>query len=400
MVKRVKSQTDSSEGDKPLALLFGLGYTARALIAPLKARGFDIIGTVRSDEKAAELAETLSVKTLVFNGHVSKALRTAIAKSQTIISSIPPADDGRDPIISAVPNMAKLAQNCQWAGYLSATSVYGDRGGQWAFEDELLRPSTQRGRNRAEAELAWLESELPVHIFRLAGIYGPDLFGKSRNAFERLRHGRAMAVIKPNHVVNRIHVGDIISALLASMDRSNPLQIYNIADGNPAPPQDVLEFAADLISEPRAQRVELATADISPMARSFYAETKRIDIGRAKRELDWTPEFPTYRDGLAEIYRLENFGPEVFLLAGHILIPDADLEAVRRELPGHRDATLAEDGCLRFDVFQDLGNKNKFHVFEVFKSEAAFRLHKKRMEGTDWVKASANVERFYTVRKA
>jgi len=292
------------------------------------------------------------------------------------------------------------AENCHWAAYLSATSVYGDRAGKWAFEDELLYPTTQRGRNRIEAELNWLETEIPVHIFRLAGIYGSNLYGASRNAFDRLRMGRAKAVIKDGHVVNRIHVADIASALMASLDNPDPGRIYNIADGHPEPPQNVLEFAADLIGEPRAPKVHLETAELSPMARSFYAETKRIAITRAQEELGWSPNYPNYREGLTEIYRQHNFDEDAFVIAGHILVPDADLEDVRRELPNHKAATLKEDGCLRFDVFQDLQNKHKFHVFEVFKSEDAFRVHKARMKGTDWAKASANVERFYTVRKA
>ena len=397
MGRTVKSQKESS-GQKT-ALLFGLGYTAKALIPSLKARGFDIIGTVRSAEKAADLAKQLSVDTLVFNGNASTDIAKAINKAAIIISSIPPADNGSDPVITAFPDIAAQARQCELASYLSATSVYGDRQGQWAFEDELLYPATQRGRNRADAEMAWIESDLPIHVFRLAGIYGPDIYGQARNAFERIRMGRAKAVIKPDHVVNRIHVSDIARAICASMERCNPGRIYNIADGHPAPPQDVLEFAADLIGETRPDRVDIATADISLMARSFYSETKRIDISRAQRELGWTPQFPTYRDGLCEIYR-QTFGPQTFVLAGHILVPDADLDAVRRELPGHREATLAEEGCLRFSVFQDLKDKNKFHVFEAFKSEEAFRIHKKRMQSTDWVKASANVERFYTVSKA
>lgn len=381
-------------------MLFGLGYTARALLQPLKARGYRIVGTVRSEEKAKTLSSLLSVDTLIFDGTSTNALKKAVADADIIISSIPPSSAEADPVISAWPELAAQAKNCRWAGYLSATSVYGDRQGQWAFEDELLRPTTKRGRKRIEAELAWLESGLPVHVFRLAGIYGPNLYGQSRNAFERLQNGQVKAVIKKDHVVNRIHVEDIASALLASIDRPDPGQVYNIADGEPAPPQDVLEFAADLIKEPRPPKVPLETANLSDMARSFYAETKRIDISRARRELDWTPAYSTYRDGLCEIYRRENFGPDAFLLAGHVIVSEADLAAVYRELPAHREATLAEDGCLRFDVYPDLGNKNKLHVFEVFKSEAAFRVHKKRMAGTAWVKASANVERFYTVKKA
>ncbi|NNE58414.1 MAG: NAD(P)-binding domain-containing protein [Hellea sp.] len=395
MGRTVKSRTENST-----ALLLGLGYTARALVPVLKARGYDIIGTSRSAEKARALSAALGIKIIEFSGFASAALKTAIAKADIIISSAPPADDGRDPVITALPDIAKIARHCHWAGYLSATSVYGDREGRWAFEDELLFPTTQRGRNRISAELAWLESGLPVHVFRLAGIYGPEILGQSRNAFQRLKTGRVKAVIKPGHLVNRIHVEDIATALTASIDRPDPVQVYNIADGNPAPPQDVLEFAADLIGEARPKRVDYKTANLSAMARSFYSETKRIDISRARSELGWTPQYPTYRDGLCDIYRRETYGPKSFLLAGHIIVPDEDLEDIRRLLSEHKKATLAEPGCLRFDVFQDLGDKHKFHVFEAFKSEKAFQDHKARTAGTDWVKVSANIERFYTVSKA
>jgi len=400
MVDHVKSQTESSRKTTKIAVLFGFGYSAKALLPRLREQGYQVVGTVRSQEKADRLSKITGAAILPLSGPPSAELLRYIDKAEMILSSVPPSDDGRDPILSAMPDLAKLAPNCQWAGYLSATSVYGDRAGQWAFEDELLFPKTQRGRNRVSAELAWCESGLPVHIIRLAGIYGPKIFGQPRNAFYRLTHGNPRAVIKPGHVVNRIHAEDIAGAILASMAHPNPCQVYNIADGNPAPPQDVLHFAADLIGAPRAPEKDWETADISDMARSFYTETKRIDITRAKTELGWTPRFPTYRDGLAQIYRLGKFGPEAFLLAGHIIVPDRDLDAVRRELLGHKSATLAEEGCLRFDVFQDLSDKNKFHVFEVFTSEQAFRLHKARMQGTDWVKASANVQRFYTVSKA
>lgn len=386
----VKSQT---------ALLFGLGYTAKALVPLLKARGYRVVGTVRTLEKAVKLSRAMGIEVIPFSGFMSRNLKSELSKATIIISSIAPSDDGTDPVIAAVPDIGKLAKASEWAGYLSATSVYGDRQGRWTFEDELLRPKTQRGRNRISTELAWLESGLPVHVFRLAGIYGPVIHGQARNAFKRLRTSLVKAVVKPDHVVNRIHVGDIARAVMASIDKPDPVQVYNISDGNPAPPQDVLAFAADLIGEPRPERIDFETAEMSDMARSFYLEAKRIDCSRAQNDLEWTPRFATYRDGLCQIYRTQKFGSEAFLLAGHVIAPEANLEAILQELPGHRDATRAEPGCLRFDVFQDLEDKCKLHVFEVFKSEKDFRLHKKRMQGTAWVKASQNLEKFYTVSK-
>jgi len=161
----------------------------------------------------------------------------------------------------------------------------------------------------------------------------------------------------------------------------------------------VLDFAADLVGEARPPHIDFDKAKLSDMARSFYTETKKIDISRLKKELNWTPKYPTYRDGLCDIYRKEQFGPNAFLLAGHIIVPPENLELLRKELPNHKAATLAEPGCLRFDVFQDLKDKHKFHVFEAFKSEKAFQAHKERMQGTAWMKASQSIERFYTVSK-
>lgn len=202
-----------TRGSKPVALLFGAGYTAQALAPTLKKKGYKVIGTARNAKKTG-------FTIIPFTKELSPKLIGALSQTEIILSSIPPHDDGTDPVMAALPDLAQLAPNCRWAGYLSATSVYGDRNGQWAFEDERLHPVTQRGHNRIESELAWLEqSDLPVHVFRLAGIYGPEVNGRARNPFTRIQSGKARAVIKPGHVVNRIYVDDIVSALLASMDK-------------------------------------------------------------------------------------------------------------------------------------------------------------------------------------
>ena len=296
MPRRIKSQLDKNAHT---ALLLGAGYCAKAIITPLIERGYNVLATTRSPEKAAVL-KSLGVTPILYNGHFNTAMQQSLADADIILSSIPPNDEG-DPFLNHLPKPFKrLAPKAKWIGYLSATSVYGDRQGQWAFEDELLRPLTRRGKNRAQAELQWLESETAIHVFRLAGIYGPG-----RNGFNRLREGKARAVLKEGHVVNRIHVDDIVSALLASIDKPSPLNIYNIADGHPAPPQDVINFAADLIEVPHPPQLSHDTADISDMARSFYSETKRIDISRAKRELGWTPRYADYRQGLIATLKAE-----------------------------------------------------------------------------------------------
>ncbi len=274
------------------ALLLGAGYVARALAPQLIAKGWDVQVTTRSGETA--LADVRCHK---FNGAASAGLQSAFVNADIIISSIPPGRDGSDPALS---ELGQLSPKARWIGYLSATSVYGHRNGQWAFEGEAPSPGLKRGIARADAELAWIETLWPVHIFRLAGIYGVG-----RAPFEKLRNGTARTVIKDGHVVNRIHVADIVSAIFLSLERPSPQSIYNLADGHPAPPQDVLDYAAGLLGLPPGPRVALDDSSVSDMARSFYAETKRISADKARQELGWMPEYRTYRDGLAAILREE-----------------------------------------------------------------------------------------------
>ncbi|MGB6230452.1 MAG: hypothetical protein WBF53_10040, partial [Litorimonas sp.] len=189
--------------------------------------------------------------------------------------------------------LAETPTRARWIGYLSATSVYGDRGGRWAFEGEAPTPTLDRGRRRADAEARWLETYEQSQIFRLAGIYGPG-----RSPFGKIREGSARIVHAPGHVVNRIHVNDIVSALLASIARPCAQDILNLADGEPATPGEVLSYAAGLLPEPTPPVVSLDHGDVSPMARSFYAESKRVDISRAQQRLNWEPVHSTYKSGL------------------------------------------------------------------------------------------------------
>ena len=307
MALRVKLQSDSSP---KRVLLLGLGYTALALLPHLQKRGYDVWATTR-DLEAQDSFQTFGIKPLFFNKKIDETFKRCLRKTDILLSSVPPKN-GNDPFLSVVRQNAKdLAPMLSWVGYLSATSVYGDRGDQWVFEDEPLYPVNKRGVHRIEAELAWLETGWPVHIFRLAGLYGPSLVhpkGRvfNRHPFEKLKNGTARAVIKPGHVVNRIHIYDVVSALLCSIDRPDPTQVYNIADGNPAPPQDVLNYAADLMDYPNPPDVTVNDPGLSDMMRSFYKETKRIDISRARRTLNWSPEFKNYQQGLQHIY--ETYG--------------------------------------------------------------------------------------------
>ena len=366
-------------------MILGAGFTARALIPHLLARGIAVTATSRS--RAPDL-EALGVTVLKFDGAPTDTLKKEISNADYILSSIGPDTDG-DPVIAS--GLLHTASP-EWAGYLSATSVYGDRSGRFAFEDEPPTPVTKRGRARADAEIAWIETELPVHIFRLAGIYGPG-----RNPFQKTLNGESRAVIKPGHVVNRIHVDDICAAVLASMDGPNPQRIYNIADDAPAPPQDVLDYAADLLGAARPPRVSPDDPKVSRMARTFYAETKRVDTSRAKRELGWTPQYKNYREGLTQVFTAENRAPVGVTLTGYIDVPQADLNAVQTALPEHIRATQDEPGCITFRVTQDADLETRFHVYERFEDKAAFKAHQSRMAGTAWAKASKNAARHYSV---
>lgn len=290
MARRVKFQSDKT------FLLFGCGYVASALLADLKQRGFQIFATARTAQKAQE-CRILGITPIAFNGTATHQLKSVLRKTSHVLSSIPPNENG-DPIIEALgQNWGKIAPNLTWAGYLSATSVYGNRNGHWVFEDELLRPTNARGKQRVLAELAWCESGAPVHIFRLAGIYGPE-----RNAFKRVQSTNARAIIKPGHISSRIHVDDVVTALLLSIDTPNPLQIYNLADDMPAPPQDVLNYAARLL-EITLPQIRFKDADMSSLARSFYTDLRRTSNARVKSELNWSPKYANYKEGLKALLK-------------------------------------------------------------------------------------------------
>ncbi|WP_260349055.1 SDR family oxidoreductase, partial [Alloyangia mangrovi] len=195
------------------------------------------------------------------------------------------------------PALARRAPALDWVGYLSTTGVYGDHGGDWVDEDTPLTPTTARGKARAEAEAAWQAIDgLPLHIFRLAGIYGPG-----RGPFEKVRQGTARRIVKPGQVFSRIHVEDIAQVLEASIRHPRPGAIYNLCDDDPAPPEEVLQHAAELLDLPPPPEVAFDAAEMSPMARSFYAENKRVRNDRIKDELGVTLLYPDYRAGLAAL---------------------------------------------------------------------------------------------------
>lgn len=283
----------------PVLLSFGHGYSARALAARLLPAGWQVIGTTRSADKAGAIAATGAEPLVWPGGEIGPALDRA---THLLISAGP--DAAGDPVLNACrAEIAARAGRIAWAGYLSTTGVYGDRQGGWVDETSELRPSTRRGQWRAAAEAAWAalaaESELPLHIFRLAGIYGPG-----RGPFEKVRAGTARRILKPGQVFSRIHVADIARVLQASIARPNPGAVYNVCDNCAAPPEDVLAHAARLLGRPLPPDIRFEEAEMSPMARSFYAESKRVSNRRMREELGVEPLYPSYREGLAAL--LEN----------------------------------------------------------------------------------------------
>jgi len=278
-------------------LSFGHGYSARALTPLLLAKGWQITGTTRTDDKAVQL-EAAGVTPIIWPGSdVTAALNTA---THLLISAGPGAD-GDQVLAELRDEIAKRAGQFQWVGYLSTTGVYGDHQGGWVDEDTPLTPSTKRGQLRVEAEAAWQSiPDLPLHIFRLAGIYGPG-----RGPFAKVRNGTARRIIKKGQLFSRIHVEDIAQVLDASIAQPNPGAVYNLCDNDAAPPQDVIGYAAELLGMPLPAAVDFETADMTPMARSFYAESKKVRNDRIKDELGVALRYPDYRTGLKALLALE-----------------------------------------------------------------------------------------------
>lgn len=216
-----------------------------------------------------------------------------------LLISIAPKAEG-DPVLSVFEAQLRAGSAIKWVGYLSSTNVYGDHDGAWVDETSETKPSLERGKRRLDAEQAWLELGrhigAAVHIFRLAGIYGPG-----KNAVRSVLDGKARRVIKPGQVFGRIHRDDIADALWQAAHSNLTSDVFNLSDDLPAPPQDVIEEACRLLGVTPPPEVSIEEADLSPMGRSFYAENKQVKNQKAKDLLGWKPTWPDYRTALARL---------------------------------------------------------------------------------------------------
>jgi len=283
-------------------LLLGAGYSARAFAARLKDRA-DIAGTRRSAEKASSLSAS-GITPLVFDGTaISPELADALRRTTHLVVSAAPAPD--DPFLSALRQPMKEALPAlRWVGYLSTVGVYGNHDGAWVTEESACLPRPGRSDGRLAAEQAWTAAGraagVPVALLRLSGIYGPG-----RNAFANLAAGTARRIVKPGQIFNRIHVADIAGALdlLAGRELDGP---FNVSDDEPSPPQDVVSYAAGLMGVEPPPEIAFDDADMTPMARSFYGETKRVANAKLKTA-GYAFQYPNYRVALDAMWRDGNW---------------------------------------------------------------------------------------------
>lgn len=282
------------------------------LITLVKGQDWSVSGTVRRSEKAkifkqkkinaistGDIGMLYDSDARIGENTTNREIAGAMARATHILISIAPTELG-DPVLANYRQLFLEAQNLCWIGYLSTVGVYGNHDGAWVDEETSPRPLSRRSKLRLDAETAWLklgqESGKPVQLFRLAGIYGPE-----RNPLEKLRQGKARRINKPGQVFNRIHVRDIARALVRSIEQPRFGAVYNVTDDEPAPPQDVVAYAADLLGVPPPPLISFEESDLSPMGRSFYGENKRVSNARIKGELNFRLKYPTYREGLAAL---------------------------------------------------------------------------------------------------
>lgn len=287
---------------------FGLGYTAQFLIRALREQGgWSFAGTTRDLQKSREL-RSQGISTFLFDDENPMVdPRYALFGATHILVSTPPDGTG-DPVLDHHELEFENLPALQWLGYFSTTGVYGNRDGNWVDEKTETRPSSIRGTRRLRAEHEWEELakryNLPLHIFRLAGIYGPG-----RSALDSVRAGIARRLLKHGHVFNRIHVEDIVQTVIASINQPNPGAIYNLADDEPCASHEVIAYASQLLDVPAPPLISIEEANLAPITQSFYSDNKRVSNKRIKTELGVTLRYPDFRAGLEGCQKWERANP-------------------------------------------------------------------------------------------
>lgn len=290
---------------------FGYGYTCDYLgHALMEEGGWQVAGTTRDSNKRASLKKR-GIDAHLFDYEIPLADPGHILKDVThLLISTPPDDHGGPTYRMHEEDIVRMP-NLKWMGYLSTIGVYGDRDGGWVDETAQVQPSTRRGTRRASAEKQWMdlarENNLPLHTFRIAGIYGPG-----RSALDSIRAGVARRIDKPGHAFNRIHVEDIVNVLRASIAKPNPGSIYNVADDDPVPSHVVIDYACQLLKRPSPPLIPFDKVDLAPITRSFYSDNKRIKNDKIKNELGVTLKYPSYKEGLKACLEAENYAMSLF----------------------------------------------------------------------------------------
>ena len=285
-------------------LALGCGYSAKRVAGVLMKQGWAVSGSSRS-EAGCDALRGMGITPWPFDGTAPIPAQAVDGVSHLLVS-VPPGPDG-DPSLRLHRDVLGASTTLEWTGVFSSSGVYGDAEGAWIDETFPAAPLTEGNRRRLEMEEAWLDfaptSGISVQVFRLPGIYGPG-----RSPFARVRSGRARRILKPGQVFNRVHVDDIVAALLAAVEHPKAGPIFHISDGVPAPSADVLSYAAELLGMPPPPAVTVEEAGLPPMAFHFYQECKRLDISRVRTELGFVPKYSDYRVGLQAILAEESAG--------------------------------------------------------------------------------------------
>ncbi len=285
--------------NKNRILIFGYGYTSSFLSSFLIKEGWSVFATTRKKENFPWIEKT-GVQPILFSD--KQNLERILSKEVYVLNSVPPSEEG-DPVLDQYSDLISESKEViRWLGYFSTTSIYGDKKGKWVTEETAPNPCLPRSIKRLKVEDSWKElsrnTNILLNIFRLSGIYGPG-----RSLIDRLKEGESIVVVdRPNQLFNRVHVFDIVGSTYLAMQKKFKDEVFNVSDDNPASQVEVAEFALSLGSFPYIKKVPLESSLISDMARSFYLEEKKVSNKRVKKRLGYFFKFPSFREGLREIY--------------------------------------------------------------------------------------------------